>query len=240
MVRWLITSLMLLLVPPQVWAQTSRLDTIITAGKLRVGIPRDYRPLALRDPTSGKVEGFDIDMADSLAASLGVKVDLVQTKWADLLADLNADKFDIGMGGISITLARQRGAYFSIPVVRTGKSAIARCSEKDRFADLTAIDKPGVKVITNPGGTNEKFDRAMLKTADIVVFPDNTGVWGELIAGRSDVMITDSVEARLQQKLHPELCAIHPEALRFRWTRLYATARCCLEALRRSMATHIE
>jgi cyclohexadienyl dehydratase len=37
-------------------------------------------------------------------------------------------------------------------------------------------------------------------------------VWGELIAGRSDVMITDSVEARLQQKLHPELCAIHPEA----------------------------
>ena len=106
MVRWLITSLMLLLVPPQVWAQTSRLDTIITAGKLRVGIPGDYRPLALRDPTSGKVEGFDIDMADSLAASLGVKVDLVQTKWADLLADLNADKFDIGMGGISITLAR--------------------------------------------------------------------------------------------------------------------------------------
>jgi cyclohexadienyl dehydratase len=72
----------------------------------------------------------------------------VPTKWADLLADLNADKFDIGMGGISITLQRQRTAYFSTPVVRTGKPAIACCSEKDRFADLAAIDRPGVKVIT--------------------------------------------------------------------------------------------
>jgi cyclohexadienyl dehydratase len=212
MLRLLISALLLLFTPLHVRAENGRLDSIIASGKLRVGIPGDYRPFALRDPTTGKIEGFDVDMAESLAASLAVKVELVATKWADLLTDLAADKFDIGMGGISITLPRQKAAYFSTPILRTGKSAIARCSDKARFPDLVTIDKPGVKVITNPGGTNEKFDRANLKAAEIIVFPDNAGIWAELIAGRSDVMITDSVEARLQQKLHPELCAIRPEA----------------------------
>src|ERR1700730_5530734 len=193
MVRLFVTLLMLIFAPLQGLAENGRLDVIVTAGKLRVGIPGDYRPFALRDPTNGKIEGFDIDMAESLAAGLAVKLEIVPTKWADLLTDLGADKFDIGMGGISITLARQKAAYFSTPLLRTGKSAIARCSEKARFPDLAAIDKPGVKVITNPGGTNEKFDRANLIAAEIVVFPDNSGVWAELIASRAYVMITDNV-----------------------------------------------
>ena len=33
----------------------------------------------------------------------------------------------------------------------------------------------------------------------------------EIVEGKADVMITDAVETRLQQKLHPELCAIHPD-----------------------------
>jgi cyclohexadienyl dehydratase len=192
-------------------APANRLDAIVARGTLRVGMPGDYRPFALRDAASGKIEGFDVDMAEALAASLGVKLEIVPTRWADLLGDVAGDKFDIGMGGISITLARQKAAFFSTPVVRTGKAAIARCSEQARFPDLAAIDKAGVKVITNPGGTNEKFDRATLKAATIVLAPDNVAVWTDLMAGRADVMITDNVETRLQHKLHPELCAIRPD-----------------------------
>jgi len=210
--RWLFVVLGLLIAPAAVRAQNSVLDTIAAHGTLRVGMPGDYRPFGSRDAATGKVEGIDVDMAEGLAASLGVKLEIVPTKWADLLPDLAAGKFDIGMGGISITLTRQKAAYFSAPVVRTGKAAIALCGKQASFQDLAAIDKPGVKVITNPGGTNEKFDRATLKAAEIVVHPDNLGVWAELIAGQADVMITDSVETRLQQKLHPELCAIHPDS----------------------------
>jgi cyclohexadienyl dehydratase len=195
----------------QAQAPSSRLDAIIARGTVRVGMPGDYRPFGLRD-ASGKLEGIDVDLAENLAASLGVKLELVPTKWADLLTDVNSDKFDIGMGGISITLLRQKAAFFSTPMMRTGKSAIALCSAQAKFQSLADIDKADVKVITNPGGTNEKFDRANLKAAQIVVFPTNTGVWDELVAGRVDVMITDNVETRLQQKLHPELCAIHPDA----------------------------
>jgi cyclohexadienyl dehydratase len=215
MIRRLL-CLALLLCASSVQAQTptqtvSKLDAILSAGVVRVGIPGDYRPFAVKDAT-GAITGLDIDMAGSLAKALGVRVELVATKWGDLLTDLAADRFDIGMGGISITLERQKKAFFSTAMMRTGKSAIARCADVARYGSLAAIDQAGVRVISNPGGTNERFDRATLKAATIVMHPDNLGVWGELLAGRADVMITDNVETRLQQKLNPGLCAINPEA----------------------------
>ncbi len=212
--RHLTIAALALLLPfaAQAQAPASKLDAIVAAGTLRVGMPGDYRPFGLRDAATGKMEGMDVDMAENLAASLGVKLEIVPTKWADLLGDIAADKFDIGMGGISINLTRQKAAFFSSPVLRTGKAAIALCSAKGKFGSLAGIDKPGVKVITNPGGTNEKFDRANLKSAQIVMFPTNVGIFDEIIAGHADVMITDNVETKLQQKLHPELCAINPDA----------------------------
>ena len=192
-------------------ASASRLDAVLARGTLRVGLTGDYRPFSLRDAASGTYSGLDVDMAASLGKALGVKAELVPTTGGGLLGDLAADKFDLAMGGISVNLERQKAAFFSIPVMRAGKAAIARCTDKDRFASLEAIDRPGVKVLANPGGTNERFDRATLKAAEIVVFPNNAAIFDELAAGRGDVMITDAVETRLQQKLHPELCAIHPD-----------------------------
>jgi cyclohexadienyl dehydratase len=190
----------------------SRLDDIVQRGVLRVGLTGDYRPFSTLDKATGQYSGLDVDMAGNLAAALGVKVEIVPTTWSGLLGDLSAGRFDVGMGGISVTLLRQKTAFFSIPLLRVGKTPIARCADKDRFATLAQIDRPGVKVIVNPGGTNERFDRANLKSAQIVVFPDNARIFDELAAGHADVMITDSVETRLQQKLHPALCAIHPDA----------------------------
>jgi len=188
----------------------SRLDNITARGTLRVGLTGDCRPFSQRD-AAGAYTGLDVDMAKNLAEALGVKLEIVPTTWATLLPDLGEGKFDVGMGGISITLPRQRVAFFSRPVMRVGKAAIARCADKDRFQTLADIDRTGVKVIVNPGGTNERFDRATLHQADIVSFPDNTRIFDELAAGKADLMITDSVETKLQQKLHPDLCAIHPD-----------------------------
>ncbi len=201
----------LLLALPQAASAQSRLDAIIARGTVRVGLTGDYRPFSLRDKEKNIFEGLDVDMAESLARALGVKLELVPTAWANLLPDLAADKFDLAMGGISVTLERQKSALFSIPVMRTGKTPIARCEDKAKFSTLADIDKPGVKVIANPGGTNEKYDRANLRNAEIVMFNNNAEIFGELVAGRADLMITDAVETRLQQKLHPQLCAIHPD-----------------------------
>ena len=192
-------------------APVSRLDAILAAGVLRVGMPGDYRPFGLHDPVTGAWDGLDVDEARLMAAALGVKLDLVPTSWKALLPDLLAGRFDIGAGGVSVTLARQARAFFSAPILRDGKTPIAPCDVAAAFQTLTEIDRPGVRVIVNPGGTNEAFDHAHLHAATIVVFPDNRRIFDEILAGHADLMITDATEARLQHALHPALCAIHPD-----------------------------
>ncbi|MDA8250215.1 MAG: transporter substrate-binding domain-containing protein [Rhodospirillales bacterium] len=189
----------------------SRLDAILAGGRLRVGMPGDYAPFGVRDAASGAWRGLDVDEAAAMARALGVGLELVQTSWKALLPDLLAGKFDIGAGGVSVTLARQARAFYSAPLLRDGKTPIAACANADKFQTLSQIDRPGVRVLTNPGGTNEAFDRARLHAAEIVVFPDNTRIFDELAAGRGDLMITDATEAMLQHRLHPDLCALHPD-----------------------------
>jgi cyclohexadienyl dehydratase len=192
--------------------QPSRLDQIIQRGTLRVGMTGDYLPFTSRDSTTQKFRGFDVDMAEALGKALRVKVDYVLTAWPQLTGDFDADRFDIAMGGISITLDRQKKGLFSTPILREGKTPIARCGDKDKYKTIADIDRPGTHVIVNPGGTNERFARANIKNADIRIYADNVTIFDEIAKGEADLMITDASETRYQQKLHPGvLCAVHPD-----------------------------
>ncbi|WP_433174953.1 transporter substrate-binding domain-containing protein [Actinoallomurus sp. CA-150999] len=187
------------------------LDAVPRRGVLRVCTTGDYRPFSYLDPKTNTYSGIDIDMAKNLASSLGVKVGFVPTTWAKIVDDLAARKCDMSMGGVSVTLPRAQKAYFSTPYLTDGKAAIARCADKDEYQTLEGIDRPGVRVIVNPGGTNEQFVTANIKKATIIKHADNNTIFGEIVAGRADVMITDGSETKYEAKLHPELCALNPD-----------------------------
>jgi cyclohexadienyl dehydratase len=192
--------------------QLSRLDEIIKRGTLRVGMTGDYLPFSSLEKATDKFRGFDVDMAEQLGKALGVKVEYVHTAWPQLMKDFEADDFDIAMGGVSVTLDRQKKGLFSTPIMREGKTPIARCSDKGKYQTIADIDKPGTRVIVNPGGTNERFARANVKNAEIRIYNDNVSIFDEIARGEADLMITDASETRYQQKLHPGvLCAVHPE-----------------------------
>jgi len=190
----------------------SRLDDIIKRGTLRVGMTGDYRPFTYLDKSAQKFTGFDVDMAETLGKALGVKVEFVHTAWPQLMKDFEADNFDIAMGGVSITLDRQKKGLFSTPIMREGKTPIARCTDKGKYETIADIDKPGTRVIVNPGGTNERFARANVRNAEVKLHNDNVTIFDEIAKGNADLMMTDSSETLYQQKLHPGvLCAVHPE-----------------------------
>src|SRR5207253_5396992 len=172
----------------------SRLDDIIKRGTLRVGMTGDYQPFTYFDKATSKFRGFDVDMAAVLGKALGVKVECVSTAWPQLMKDFEADNFDIAMGGVSITLDRQKKGLFSTPIMREGKTPIARCADVEKYQTLADIDKKGTRVIVNPGGTNERFARANVKDAEINVFPDNTVIFDEIAKGNADLMMTDASE----------------------------------------------
>jgi cyclohexadienyl dehydratase len=192
--------------------QPSRLDDIVKRGTLRVGMTGDYLPFTFLDKATSRFRGFDVDMAEALGKALGVRIEYVQTAWPQLMQDFEADKFDIAMGGISITLDRQKKGMFSTPIMREGKTPIARCTDKGKYETLADIDRVGTRVIVNPGGTNERFARAHVKTAEIKTYNDNVTIFDEIAKGNADLMMTDASETRYQQKLHAGvLCAVHPD-----------------------------
>jgi cyclohexadienyl dehydratase len=182
------------------------LRRIRDAGVLRVGTTGDYTPFSLLQRDGG-YRGADIDMAHDLAARLGTRVVFVSSVWVDLLDDFLAGKFDIAMGGVTITPARQEKAFFSVPTFVDGKRPLCRREHRDRFISIAAINQPGVRVIANPGSANEAFARANFPRAEVTIHHDNASVFLEIVAGRADVMVTDGLEADHQAHLHPELCA---------------------------------
>ena len=199
-------------IPASVSPAASRLDQVIASGVLRVGTTGDYKPFTYRVANGNTFIGLDIALAVDLARQLGVKLEIVPTTWTTLMPDFADGRFDVAMGGISISLERQKKAYFSIPYLRDGKTPIVRCEDIAKYQTLAQIDRPEVRLIVNPGGTNERFARARAPHATLAVWPDNVTIFDRIAAADADVMITDAIEARLQARLHPKLCAVHPDA----------------------------
>ena len=173
----------------------SRLDDIIKSGKLRVCTPGDYKPFSYLRPDGG-YEGLDIDLVQAAAKSLGVEVEMVKTAWPTLMKDF-VEKCDVAVGGISVTTDRQKTAFFTTAYMVNGKAPITKCENVAKYQTVADIDKPGVTVIENPGGSNERFARANFKQAKIVIYNDNVTIFDEIAKGEADLMMTDALQAAL-------------------------------------------
>jgi cyclohexadienyl dehydratase len=189
----------------------SHLDRIVQQGVLRVGTTGDFKPFSFLNPATNEYEGHDIDAAKLLAESLGVKIEFVKTTWPTLLKGIQEDQYDIAMCGITRNLARQKVAGLSHPYINVGKSPLIRTADRNRFKTLADIDRPGVKIGVNPGGTNQRFVDANIKQATVVVIERNLSIPEKIVAGDVDVMITDNVEAMIVSKADPRLYAVDPE-----------------------------
>jgi cyclohexadienyl dehydratase len=187
----------------------SRLDSVQSQGKMRVCTPGDYKPFSLQRADGG-FEGLDIDLIQAAAKALGVETEIVKSSWKTLMSDF-IEKCDVGVGGISVTVDRQKTAFFTSPYMVNGKAPITKCENVAKFQTVEDIDKPNVTVIENPGGSNERFARANFKQAKIVIYDDNTTIFDEILKGNADVMISESLETIVQQKLRPGLCAVNPD-----------------------------
>lgn len=191
-------------------SKTSTLKTIKGRDTLRVGTTGDFMPFSYKIDSNKIYAGLDIEMAKAFAKSLNVEVAFIETSWPTLMSDLMNGKFDIGMSGITITPERQTKAFFSTPVLSSGKAAITRDENSLKYNSIAKINKKNVRVIFNPGGTNEAFARANFPKARLILNDNNLDIFQKLVDGKADIMVTDAVETLMQEQIHKELEAVNP------------------------------
>ena len=185
------------------------LEDIAARGTIRIGTTGDYIPMSYLNPKTGAYEGIDAELSQLIADSLGVKIEYVPTSWPTLTADTMAGKFDIALCGISRNYARAKTMAMSDAYGEGafGKTILCRKSDATKYQSLADIDKPEVRVMINPGGTNEKFAHANLKQAKLIVHQENADIPRQVAEGNADIMITEIVEAARYIELSDKLAA---------------------------------
>ena len=208
MKKFLIAILMTFIFSANI-AQAGHLEEIIKRGTIRIGTTGDYRPMSYFNAATGEYEGIDAELSKLIAESLGVKIEYVKTTWSTLTQDTLDGKFDIALCGISRNYAREKILAMSnaYGVGIFGKTILCRKGDAKKFKSLADIDKPGVRVMINPGGTNEKFANANLKRAQIIIHNDNADIPRQISIGNADIMITETVEALTYIKADKNLAA---------------------------------
>ncbi|AEC19488.1 cyclohexadienyl dehydratase [Pusillimonas sp. T7-7] len=183
-----------------------RLDRVMDSKTIRVGTPGDYRPFAIK--TDKGYEGHDIDVVEAMAKVLGVKIQYVETSWPKLMKDLQADKFDVAVGGITRNVARIKQVEMLPGYAPFGKVALVRKDQASKYKTVDDLNQPSVRVIKNPGGTNEAFVLENLKQAKVSTHEKNAEIPALIAEGKGDVMITETYEALHYSKTDPRLAAL--------------------------------
>jgi cyclohexadienyl dehydratase len=186
--RRLLVLIALLLVAPGAPAREG--------GVLRVGVSGDYPPFSLltgEDPIV--FEGFDVAVARAYAEERGRVLILERFRWPDLIRDLEADRFDLAMSGVTIVPERSAMGRFSVPVVETGAVVLAR--QPERFPDLAALNRSIIRIGVNAGGYLERVAETQFRRATVVAIPDNAAVLDALLSQDVHAVLTDTAEASL-------------------------------------------
>ena len=75
--------------------------------------------------------------------------------------------------------------------MRYGKLMVIRSADRARFASLSDLDRPGIRIAYNQGGLNDRFANAMFKQATQVGFSSNELATADLLAGKVDAQVSD-------------------------------------------------
>ena len=168
----------------------SHLDRVVKAQKLRVCIWPEYYAISYKNPRTGQLEGIDIDVAKELAGELKAQLEFVESGFQAFIADLQADKCDIGMFGVGATLTRARAVEFSDPYLITSIYGVTK-KDHPKIKSWNDMDQDGIVVAAQLGSYVDTFMKTYLKKAKVLsVQPPGTRE-GEVAAGRADILMTD-------------------------------------------------
>lgn len=171
----------------QALSSESVIESIKQNGVLRVGMST-FVPWAMRDQ-EGKLIGFEIDVATELAKDMGVEIEFVPTAWDGIIPALLAGKFDVIIGGMTITPERNLTVNFTAPYAHSSLGVMANKELAETLSWPDDYNSAEVTFVCRRGATpcsyiKEKFPKATLRQ-----FDDQAQTTQEVMNGNAHVLM---------------------------------------------------
>jgi polar amino acid transport system substrate-binding protein len=180
----LIAAVLLGLSPGVALAAAELPASLTASGVLRVAVTPNYPPLEFRDPATNALTGFDVGLAEALAAKLGVKLEWQESGFEAMLPALQTGRVDAIISGMSDLASRHEASSF-VDYLRSGPQFFVQQARVAEFKDMAALC--GHKV-----GTSRRTS-----------FPAEIAAWSAAHCGDKPITVVGtegSGDARLQLK----------------------------------------
>jgi polar amino acid transport system substrate-binding protein len=171
-------------------AKKSTIEKILKRGELRVGFESGYVPFEMTNK-KGEFIGFDMDYGRRLAESMGVKFVPINTAWDGIIPALMTDKFDIIMGGMTITQERNLKINFADPYIVVGQAILLNKKHKNTVLTYKDLNNPKFIVTSRMGTTGEQAIKKYIPKATYKGFESEAEAGLEVINGKADALIYD-------------------------------------------------
>ena len=178
------------------------LEDIQKRGSLRVGMAT-FVPWAMRDK-EGNLIGFEIDVATKVAADMGVDVEFVPTAWSGIIPALIAKKFDVIIGGMSITPQRNLTVNFTQPYAHSGQQMAANIELTDGFSSLSDYNSSSVTISCRRGATPCNTASKMFPKATVLRFDDDAQAFQEVVNGNAHATISSAPKPTFWSESYPD------------------------------------
>lgn len=158
--------------------------------ELRVGLDPGFIPFEMKTP-KGDMIGFDIDMIQGFAASVGAKAVFVDTRWEGIIPALMAKKFDLIVSGMTITEERKKTVLFSEPYYRAGLLALVSAKHKDAIKSPADLNRAGLNIAVKVGTTADSYAVKQFPKATVRKLDSESDCANSVALGKVDAFIYD-------------------------------------------------
>ena len=185
----------------------SKLNQILSSGKLKVGTTGDWDPMTIKDPATNEYKGFDIDVMKELAKDMGVEVTFVPTEWKTIVSGITAERYDISTS-VTKTPKRAEVAGFTSSYYKYGTVPLVLKKNLKKFSTWDSLNNKKVTIATTLGTSQEEKAKEFFPKSKLKSVESPARDFQEVLAGRADGNITSSTEANKLIITYPQLAIV--------------------------------
>jgi glutamate transport system substrate-binding protein len=177
--------------PAEEFPAGSTMARVKDAGTIKVGVKYDQPGFGLKNPTSGDVEGFDVEIAKLIVERIDPAVEI---EWVEAVSR-NREPFlqngtvDMVVATYTINDTRKQVVDFAGPYFEAQQDIMVK---SDDTTITSVTDLNGKNVCTVTGSTSEKNVRAQAPQANVTLFDTYTQCAEALGDGRVVAVTTDN------------------------------------------------